>query len=102
MMHAMTDCGERKIMAENQYFNKALSNFTKEYAYAAAVRHLHDLGMSPGVIQQKLSYPVSLEKINHVIEDYEQKKNSPESEYEYIQDTDRFGRKSFRKMKKQD
>lgn len=87
-------------MADNKYFQAALSNFTAEFAYAASVRHLHDIGYAPEQIKEHISYPVSLEKIQKVIDEYEAKKNSPEPEYEYIQDTDSLGRKSFRRVKK--
>lgn len=86
-------------MEENQYFQKALSNFTAEYAYAGAVRHLYDLGYSPEKIKEQVGYPVSIEKIEKVIADYEKVKNSPEGEYEYVQETDEWGRRSFRKVK---
>ncbi len=87
-------------MEDNRYFQQALSNFTTEYAYAGAVRHLHDLGYPPEKIKEQIGYPVSLEKIQKVIEDYETAQNSPEAGYEYVEDTDSFGRKSFRKVKK--
>ncbi len=87
-------------MEENKYFQKALSNFTAEFAYAGAVRHLHELGYSAEKIKEKIAYPVSLEKIQKVIEDYEAAKNSQEPEYVFVQETDSFGRRSFRKVKK--
>ncbi len=87
-------------MAENQYFKEALSNFTSEVAYAGAVRHLYDLGYSVEEIRKNLSYPASCEQIRRVIADYEEKKNNPEKDYDFVQDVDEYGRKSYRKVKK--
>ena len=61
-------------MEENTYFQKALANFTAEFAYVGAVKHLHDLGLAPEEIQKQLSYPVSLEQISRVIQEYEKEK----------------------------
>ncbi len=87
-------------MEENRYFREALAGFTTEVAYAGAVRHLHNLGYSAEEIRKQIAWPVSTEKIRKVIEEYERAKNSPEAEYTYIQETDSLGRKSFRKVKK--
>lgn len=85
---------------EDKYFQKALSNMTSEFAYAGAVRHLYDLGYSAERIKQEISYPVSLEKITRVMEEYEKKKNSPEDEYEFVLETNVYGRRSYRRVKK--
>ena len=87
-------------MAENTCFQKALANFTAEFAYVGAVKHLHDLGMPPEKIREQLSYPVSLEKIQQVIRDYENDKANPEAAVDFVRDTDSFGRKSFRMVRK--
>ena len=89
-----------ETMAENRYFQETLSSFTSEFAYAGAVRHLYELGYSPQRIQSELLYPVSLEKINRVIEEYERALNNPEAQYEYVQETDELGRRSFRRKYK--
>lgn len=88
-------------MAEGRYFQEALANFTSEAAYAGAVRHLYDLGYSVEQIKENLLYPVSLQQIERVIDDYRAGQNSPEGDYIYIQDTDKYGKKSFRRIKKQ-
>ena len=87
-------------MAENTCFQKALANFTAEFAYVGAVKHLHDLGLPPEKIREQLSYPVSLEKIQQVIQEYEKEKANPEAAVCFVRDTDPFGRKSFRMVKK--
>ena len=89
-------------MEENTYFQKALANFTAEFAYVGAVKHLHDLGLAPEEIQKQLSYPVSLEQISRVIQEYEKEKANPEASVRFVQDTDQFGRKSFRMVRKDD
>lgn len=88
-------------MAENRHFQEALANFTADFAYVGAVKHLYDLGYSAENIQKELAYPVSLEKIQRVVDEYEASKHSPQSQYEFVQDTDSLGRKSFRRVKKE-
>lgn len=85
---------------ENRYFKEALSNFTSEVAFAGAVRHLYDLGYSVEMIRDHLTYPVSCEQIRKVIEEYEEKKKNPQKDYEFVQDVDAYGRKSYRKVEK--
>lgn len=80
---------------ENRYFNEALASMVAEVAYGDAVRHMHDKGCSVEYIQKNLDYPVSVEKIEKVVRDYEAKKLGNDSKYEYVQKTDEFGRRSF-------
>lgn len=87
-------------MADNKYFQKALASMVEGAAYVDAIRHLHDAGLSIDAIKKQVNYPVSVEKIEQVIKDYEEEKASPESEYEFIQKTDAYGRRSFIKVKK--
>lgn len=88
---------------ENKYFQQALHNFTSDVAYGAAVRHLYDLGMSPEEIQSNLDYPTSIEKINKVIASYIKEKEdakSTGSAYEIRLEYDEYGRRSYRRVKK--
>ena len=87
-------------MSEGRYFKEALANFASEAAYAGAVRHLYDLGYSVEQIRQNLLYPVSVQQIESVIDEYRKRQKSPEADYEYVQDVDRYGKKSFRRVKK--
>lgn len=64
-------------MEQGKYFREALENMTAGFAYVGAVRHLHDLGMKPEKIRENLTYPVSLEKIEKVIQEYEEEKKKP-------------------------
>ena len=88
-------------MEENKYIKEALSKMARAGAYENAVRHRYDLGLSLQEIQNNLTYPVSMEKIQHVIEEIEHEKQEPNSEYEYIQKTDEYGRKSFVRVLKE-
>lgn len=85
---------------ENSYFSEALSDFTSDFAYKKAIYHLHDIGCTVPEIAERLDYPLSQQRIAEVIAEYERKKNSPDDEYTFVQDTDAFGRKSFRRVKK--
>lgn len=87
-------------MPEGEYFREALAGFASEAAYAGAVRHLYDLGYSAEQIREKLLYPVSVSRIQKVIDGYIKRHNSPEGDYEYVQATDRYGKKSFRRVRK--
>ena len=87
-------------MEEGKYFKKALSSFSADVAYADAIRHLYDKGMSAIHIKEHLSYPVSIDIIENVIQDYEAKKNT-KTDNIFVQDVDKYGRKSFRLVKKE-
>lgn len=85
---------------ENFYFYNALSSFTADVAYVGAVRHLYDAGLGADEIQKRLTYPLSKEKIEKVIKEYETEKSKSASAYEFVQETDGYGRKSFRRIKR--
>lgn len=85
---------------ENQYFNKALASMTAGAAYVDAVKHLYKQGYSSSEIQKNLTYPVSIEKIEKVIRDYEKEQTSDEPAYEYVQTTNEYGRTSFIRVPK--
>ncbi|MDO5146954.1 MAG: hypothetical protein Q4D60_08115 [Eubacteriales bacterium] len=88
-------------MKKNSYFQDALAAMAADFAYVGAVRHLHDVGMSAEEIKRNLTYPVSMEKIEKVIQDYEEEKKSRDLEYEIVQHTDRFGKRSFLRVKRE-
>lgn len=89
-------------MEEGKYFKEALASMTANIAYVGAVRHLYDLGMKPEEIHKNMTYPVSIEKIEKVIQKYEEEKASPDDEYQYIQYADKYGKKNFIRVKKDD
>ena len=78
------------------YFTDALSNFTTEVAYKDAIHRLYDKGLSTEEIKSQCLYPVTDEIIAHVISDYEKTKSMPKAEY--VEDINKYGRKTFRKI----
>lgn len=52
---------ERKV-----YFEEALSNFTKDFAYGGAIRHLVDRGYTVDQIIKEFNYPISRETIEKI------------------------------------
>lgn len=85
---------------ENKYFKEALASMVEGFAYGDAVRHMYDKGCSVEEIQRNLDYPVSVKQIEKVIRDYEEKKSANVSKYEYVQQTDEYGRRSFIRIEK--
>lgn len=63
-------------MDDQKYFREALASFAADTAYVRAVKHLHDNGLTPKEIQKNLSYPVSIEKIERVVGQYEAEKQN--------------------------
>ena len=61
---------------ENSYFNDALSNFTKDFAYGGAIRHLVDKGYSAERIIREFKYPLARESIEKTVADYQKSKNT--------------------------
>lgn len=59
---------------ENGYFNEALSNFTKDFAYGGAIRHLVDKGYTAERIIKEFDYPLSRESIEKMVEEYRKSK----------------------------
>lgn len=58
---------------EEEYFRDALSNFTKDFAYGGAIRHLVDRGYTAQKIIDEFHYPLSRENIEKIIDDYKKK-----------------------------
>lgn len=55
---------------ENSYFNEALSNFAKDFAYGGAIRHLVDKGYTAERIIREFHYPISRESVEKIVEDH--------------------------------
>lgn len=55
---------------ENSYFNEALSNFAKDFAYGGAIRHLVDKGYTADRIIREFHYPISRETVEKIVEDH--------------------------------
>lgn len=65
---------------ENSYFNEALSNFAKDFAYGGAIRHLVDKGYTAERIIREFHYPISRESVEKIVEDHlknKEKSNRP-------------------------
>lgn len=58
------------IKVENSYFNEALSNFAKDFAYGGAIRHLVDKGYTAERIIKEFNYPLSKESVEKMVNDY--------------------------------
>lgn len=86
-------------MSENIYFQKALAQMTAGAAYVDAVRHMYDSGMSAEEIQKNLLYPVSIEKVERAISDYEMEKNNSKAQYKYVEKVNAYGKRSFVRVK---
>lgn len=52
------------------YFEEALSNFTKDFAYGGAIRHLVDHGYTVDRIIREFHYPISRESIEKIVNQY--------------------------------
>ena len=52
------------------YFEEALSNFTKDFAYGGAIRHLVDHGYTVDRIIKEFHYPISREAIEKIVNQY--------------------------------
>ncbi len=57
-------------MSKEDYFNDALQNFTREFAYAGAIRHLVERGYEADRIIKEFHYPLGDDVIEKMVEDY--------------------------------
>ncbi len=90
------------ILMEERIFQKALSDMSFDFAARGAIRHLHELGYGAEEIRERLSYPLSLERIREelAVIEKEQREGTEKAEYERV--TDAYGRSSFRRVVKKD
>lgn len=96
-------------MAEQEYFKKALADFTFDAAAGSAIRHLADNGCTVKQIAERLDFPVPEEKIAKVVWEHflatgrirkeEPGNGTASEEYTYVTEYDSYGRKSFRRVK---
>ena len=61
------------------YFQEALSNFTKDFAYGGAIRHLVDHGYTVDRIIKEFNYPLSRETIEKMVNRYLEEKNKKDT-----------------------
>lgn len=60
---------------KDDIFNNALSNFTKDFAYGGAIRHLIDKGYTVDRIIKEFNYPISRESIEKIADSYIKEKS---------------------------
>lgn len=95
-------------MAERDFFEKALSNFTYEAASGGVIRHLADRGYTVQQIVEKLDFPTPYERVQEVawahmtengcILPEEPGHGSAREKVEYVTEYDSYGKKSFRRV----
>ena len=59
---------------EKDFFAESLSNFTKDFAYGGAIRHLYNRGYTIDEIIKEFHYPVEREYIEKVFEECDKNK----------------------------
>ena len=55
-------------MADNQYFNEALGNFIRDFAYGDEIRKLVKRGYDTDRIVREMDYPLSRETIDKMVQ----------------------------------
>lgn len=95
-------------MAENRYFQKALSDFTFEAASGGAIRHLTDSGYTVKQIMEHLDYPVPYERVQKAVWEHllarsvilpERPGSGPGKEKAaFVKEYDSYGKASFRRV----
>ena len=63
-------------MDNNEIFRQSLQNFTRDFAYGGAIRHLTDKGYSVDEIIRDFDYPLSREAIEDIVNKHLQEKNN--------------------------
>lgn len=95
-------------MEENLYFQKALSDFTREAASGGAIRHLADLGYTVRQITEELDFPTPYETVRQAVWKRLVEKNVVRTEEPgsggqirkaaYVREYDRYGKATFRRV----
>lgn len=65
----------KELNESTNYFEQSLQNFTRDFAYGGAIRHLVDRGYTTDRIIKEFHYPLSREVIDKMVTDYEKEKN---------------------------
>ena len=55
-------------MADNRYFNEALGNFIRDFAYGDEIRKLVKRGYDTDRIVREMQYPLSRETIDKMVQ----------------------------------
>lgn len=99
-------------MGQQEYFQQALSNFMFDVASGGAIRHLADLGYTVEQIRKHLDFPTPYDRIQktvweHLLQTGVLRLQEPgtakrQEQYEFVTEYDEYGRKSFRRVIKED
>ena len=63
----------RKVI-DVSYFDDALADFVQNFTYGDAIRHLADKGYTAERIKKEFDYPLSMEKIEKIIQERNQQR----------------------------
>ena len=95
-------------MSEQNFFQSALSNFVFEAANGGVIRHFVDLGYTVKQIAENLSFSTPYEKIQKAVWEHllnreilllcEPGNKKNQETVSYVQEKDKYGRTSFRKI----
>lgn len=95
-------------MSEQEYFEKALSDFTFDVASGGAIRHLADRGYPVAQIMKMLAFPTPYDRVQQTVWKHlldqgkitleEPAGGNPKPRYSYVVDYDAYGRSSFRRV----
>lgn len=95
---------------ENQVFRQALSDFAFDVACGGAIRHLAHLGYTAKEIHERLSFPISYERVRQAYTRYllderillrKKPGEYKQPAYTYVQEEGKYGKKSFRRVEKE-
>jgi len=94
----------------SKYFEEALGNMVRNVSSGDAIRHLADLGMNIYEICDKLTFPTPVATVRDIVWKHyldkgivslEDPSNRKNIEISYVEDIDKYGRKSFRRVTKE-
>ena len=95
-------------MAEQEYFRKALSDFTFDVASGGAIRHLADRGYTVSQIKDMLDFPTPLERVGQAVWQHmvdtgrlmfaEPEAGNQREQYTYVLEYDAYGKSSYRRV----
>ncbi|MCR5417687.1 MAG: hypothetical protein K6E84_02075 [Lachnospiraceae bacterium] len=60
-------------------FEESLRNFTRDFAYGGAIRHLADHGYTAEQILKEYKYPLSLDTVQKIMDEHLKKKQEEKS-----------------------
>jgi len=95
-------------MVEQEYFRKALSDFTFDVASGGAIRHLADRGYTVSQIKDMLDFPTPLERVGQAVWQHmvdtgrlmfaEPEAGNQREQYTYVLEYDAYGKSSYRRV----